>query len=71
MDSKFGQRTRCGKTIKDISTITEDDAIHDEWKLEKELPGNQFAHIKKAALRAADYDGLVAGDGFEPPTFGL
>jgi hypothetical protein len=27
--------------------------------------------LKKAALRAADYECLVAGDGFEPPTFGL
>ena len=25
-----------------------DDAIHEEWKLEKELPGNEFVHDKRA-----------------------
>lgn len=34
--------------IKDVSPITDDDAIHEEWKLEKELPGNQFVHDKRA-----------------------
>jgi hypothetical protein len=34
--------------IKDVSPITDDDAIHEEWKLEKELPGNEFVHDKRA-----------------------
>jgi hypothetical protein len=34
--------------IKGVSPITDDDAIHEEWKLEKELPGNHFVHDKRA-----------------------
>jgi hypothetical protein len=34
--------------IKDVSPITDDDAIHEEWRLEKELPGNQLVHEKRA-----------------------
>lgn len=38
--------------IKDVSPIT-DDAIHEEWKLEKELPGNEFVHVKRAMHETA------------------
>jgi hypothetical protein len=34
--------------IKDVSPITDSDAMQEERKLEKELPGNQFVHDKPA-----------------------
>jgi hypothetical protein len=38
--------------IKDVSSITDDDATHEEWKLEKELPGNELVHDKRAMHEA-------------------
>jgi hypothetical protein len=34
--------------IKDVSPILDSDALSEEHKLEKELPGNQFVHDKRA-----------------------
>jgi hypothetical protein len=34
--------------IKDVSPIMDSDAMQEEGKLEKELPGNQFVHDKRA-----------------------
>ena len=34
--------------IKDVSPIIDEDAMLDEHRLEKELPGNQFVHDKRA-----------------------
>src|SRR5713226_7636263 len=34
--------------IKDVSPILDSDALTEEQKLEKELPGNQFVHDKRA-----------------------
>jgi hypothetical protein len=34
--------------VKDISPVTDDDARHEEWELEKKLPGNEFVHDKRA-----------------------
>ena len=45
---KKGPPTLGFNHIKDVSPVTDDDAIHEEWKLEKELPGNEFVHDKRA-----------------------
>jgi hypothetical protein len=34
--------------VKDVSPIIDEDAIHEEWKVEKKLPGNQYVHDKRA-----------------------
>lgn len=39
--------------IKDVSPITDQDAYMEELKLEKQLPGNEFVHDKRAMREAA------------------
>jgi len=45
---KTDQPTLGFNHIKDVSPITDDDAIHEEWRLQKELPGNKLVHDKTA-----------------------
>jgi hypothetical protein len=46
---------------KDISPIIDDDAIHEEWKLEKELPGNKFVYEKRAMHEASLMNEFMEG----------
>jgi hypothetical protein len=49
--------------IKDVSPIVDEDAYMEELKLEKQLPGNQFVHVKRAMHEAALMNDFV--DGFK------
>ena len=47
--------------IKDVSPVMDSDALHEEWKLEKQLPGNQFVHDKRAMHEAALMNEFMEG----------
>jgi len=47
--------------IKGVSPIIDSDALTEEGKLEKELPGNQFVHDKRAMHEAALMNEFVEG----------
>jgi len=47
--------------IKGVSPIIDSDALIEEGKLEKELPGNQFVHDKRAMHEAALMNEFVEG----------
>jgi hypothetical protein len=47
--------------IKDISPITDDDARHEEWRLEKQLPNNEFVHDKRAMHEASLMNDFLEG----------
>ena len=46
--AKKGSPTLGFTHIKNVSPITDDDAMHEEWELQKKLPGNEFVHDKTA-----------------------
>lgn len=46
---------------KDVSPIVDDDALHEEWKLEKRLPDNQFVHDKRAMHEATLMNEFIEG----------
>lgn len=47
--------------IKDVSPIIDSDALLEEGRLEKELPGNQFVHDKRAMHETALMSEFVEG----------
>ena len=47
--------------IKDVSPIIDQDAYMEELKLEKQLPGNQFVHDKRAMHEAALMNEFMEG----------
>ena len=47
--------------IKDVSPIMDSDALIEEERLEKELPGNQFVHDKRAMHEAALMNEFMEG----------
>jgi hypothetical protein len=46
---------------KDVSPITDQDAYTEEMKMEKQLPGNEFVHDKRAMHEAALMDEFMEG----------
>lgn len=47
--------------IKDVSPLTDEDAYLEELKLEKQLPGNEFVHDKRAMHEAGLMDEFMEG----------
>ncbi len=47
--------------IKDVSPITDEDTYMEELKLEKQLPGNEFVHDKRAMHEAALMNEFMEG----------
>jgi hypothetical protein len=47
--------------IKDASSLTDEDAYMEELKLEKQLPGNEFVHDKRAMHEAALMNEFMEG----------
>jgi len=47
--------------LKDVSPVTDDDATHEEWKLEKQLPGNEFVHDRRAMHEAILMNDFLEG----------
>jgi hypothetical protein len=47
--------------IKDVSPLTDEDAYMEELKLEKQLPGNEFVHDKRAMHEAALMNEFMEG----------
>jgi len=47
--------------IKDVSPVLDSDAMHEEWELQKKLPGNQFVHDKTAMHETVLMNEFVEG----------